>query len=65
MWCSITQPIAGVGKASWRRSSHGIGYLLAWPTLYESFAVFAGAYPADVILVSHTLSIPYCLCLLR
>lgn len=39
---------------------HGIGYLLARSALYEALAVLAAAYPADVILVSHTLSIQWC-----
>ena len=37
-----------------------MAYLLARSTLYEALAVLAAAYPADVILVSHTLSIQWC-----
>lgn len=53
MWCGVAQSVVRVGEAAGRRGSHGIGYLLARSALYETLAVGAAAYPADVILVSH------------
>lgn len=60
MRCSIAQSITWICKAAGRRSCHGIGYPFARSALYETFAVPAAAYPPDVILVSHILSIQWC-----
>lgn len=60
MRCGIAKSVARVGNAVPDHCCHGIGYLLARSALYEAFAVLAAAYPADVILVSHTLSIQWC-----
>ena len=57
MRCGVAKTVGMVGKTTWRRGRHGIGYLLARSVLYESLAIFAAAYPSDVILVSHILSI--------
>lgn len=51
----IAQPVARICKAAGRRSCHGVGYPLARSALYETFAVLAAAYPADVKLVSHRM----------
>ena len=53
----VAKTVARVGKATWRRGRHGIGYLLARTVLYETLAILAAAYPSDVILVNHILSI--------
>ena len=53
----IAQAVTRVGNTSLDHSRYGIGYLLARSVLYESIAIFAAAYPSDVILVSHILSI--------
>lgn len=63
MRCGIAQSIARVGKAAWWRCCHGIGYLLARSALYETLAVLAAAYPSDVILINHILSILQVLCI--
>ena len=55
MWCSIAQSITWICKTAGRRSCHGVGYPLARAALYETLAVLAAAYPADVILVSHRM----------
>ena len=60
MRCGVAKAVARVGNAVPDHCSHGIGYLLARSALYEALAVLAAAYPADVILVSHTLSIQWC-----
>ena len=60
MRCGVAKAVARVGNAVPDHCSHGIGYLLARAALYEALAVLAAAYPADVILVSHTLSIQWC-----
>ena len=49
----VAQTVTRVGKTTWWRGRHGIGYLLARSVLYETLAVLAAAYPSDVILVSH------------
>ena len=54
MRCGVAKAVARVGNAVPDHCSHGIGYLFARSALYEALA---GAYPSDVILVSHTLSI--------
>ena len=53
MRCGVAQSVARVGKATWWRCCHGIGYLLARSALYEALAILAAAYPTDVILVNH------------
>lgn len=63
MRCGVAQSVTRVGKAAWWRCRHGIGYPLARSVLYEAFAVLAAAYPSDVILVSHILSILRVLCI--
>lgn len=60
----IAQSVARVGNTSPDHCRQGIGYMLARSVLYEAPSVLAAAYPTDVILVNHILSIPYCLCLL-
>lgn len=59
----VAQSIARIGKAAWWRCSHDIGNLLARSVLYKTLAILAAAYPTDVILVSHTLSILRVLCI--
>ena len=53
----IAKTVARVSNTSPDHCRHGIGYLLARSILYEALAVLAAAYPSDVILVSHILSI--------
>ena len=60
MRCGVAQSVARVGNTSSDHCRHGIGYPLARSALYEALAVLAAAYPADVILVSHILSIQWC-----
>ena len=60
MRCGVAQSVARVGNTSSDHCRHGIGYPLARSTLYEALAVLAAAYPADVILISHILSIQWC-----
>ena len=60
MRCGVAKSVARIGNTMSDHCSHGIGYLLARSALYETLAVLAAAYPADVILVSHTLSIQWC-----
>lgn len=57
MRCGVAQSVARVGNAVPDLRCHGMSYLLARSSLYESFAV---TYPSDVILVIHTLSISWC-----
>ena len=57
MRCGVTKTVARVGKTTWWRCRHGIGYLLARSVLYEAFSILAAAYPSYVILVNHILSI--------
>lgn len=64
MRCCIAKSVTRVGKTAWRECRHSIGYLLTWATLYKSFAILTGAYPANVILVSH-LSVVYSALLIR
>lgn len=56
----VAESVPWVGKAISDHCSHGIGYLLARSALYEALAVLAAAYPANVILVNHILSIQWC-----
>ena len=60
MRCGVAESVARVGNTSSDHCRHGIGYLFAWSALYEALAVLAAAYPSDVILVSHILSIQWC-----
>ena len=60
MRCGVAETITRVGNTMSDHCCHGMAYLLARATLYEALAVLAAAYPADVILVSHTLSIQWC-----
>ena len=57
MRCGVSQSVARAGNTSSDHCRHGIGYPLARSALYEALAVLAAAYPADVIFVSHILSI--------
>ena len=57
MWRGVPKSVARVGDTTPRHCSHGIGYLLARSVLYKSLAIFAAAYPSDVILVNHIQSI--------
>ena len=59
----VAKSVARVGNTISDHYSHGIGYLLARSALYEALAVLTAAYPANVILVSHTLSILRVLCI--
>lgn len=53
----VTKTVTTVGKTTWRRGCHGIGYLLARSVLYKTLAILAAAYSSDVILVNHIQSI--------
>ena len=53
----IAKSVASVGKTTWWRGCHGIGYLLARSVLYEALTILTAAYPSDVILVNHIQSI--------
>ena len=53
----VAQTVTRVGNAPPSHCRHGIGYLLARSVLYEALAILAAAYPSDVILVNHILSI--------
>ena len=53
----VAQAVARVSNTSPDHCRYGIGYLLARPVLYEALAIITAAYPSDVILVSHILSI--------
>lgn len=56
----VAKTVTRVGNTSPDHCRHGIGYLLARPVLYEALAIRAAAYPSDVILVNHILSIQWC-----
>ena len=60
MRCGVAQSVARVGKAAWWRCCHGVCYLFARSALYKALAILTAAYPSDVILVSHILSIQWC-----
>lgn len=60
MRCGVTKTVTRVGKTTWWRGCHGIGYLLARSILNKALAILAAAYPSDVILVNHILSIQWC-----
>ena len=53
----VAKTVARVCNTSPDHCRYGIGYLLARSVLYESIAILADAYPSDVILVNHILSI--------
>lgn len=53
----VSQSVARVNNTSPDHCHHGIGYPLARSVLYKALALLAAAYPSDVILVSHILSI--------
>lgn len=57
MRCGVAKTVTRVGNAPCSHCCQGIGYLLARSVLYEALAIIAAAYPSDVILVSHILSI--------
>ena len=59
----IAKTVARVSNTSPDHCRYGIGYLLARSVLYEALAVLSAAYPSDVILVSHILSILLVLCI--
>ena len=56
----VAQSVTRVSNASPGHCCQGVGYLLARSVLYEALAIITAAYPSDVILVSHILSIPLC-----
>lgn len=53
----VAQSVTWVGDTPPSHCCQGIGYLLARSVLYETLAILAAAYPTDVILVNHILSI--------
>ena len=53
----VAKTVARVSNTSPDHCRYGIGYLLARSILYEALAIITAAYPSDVILVSHILSI--------
>ena len=57
MRCGIAKTVTRVGNTSPDHCCYGIGYLLARSALYEALAIITAAYPSDVILVNHILSI--------
>lgn len=60
MRCSVAKTVTRVGNTSPDHSRYGVGYLLARSVLYESLTIITAAYPSDVILVNHILSIQWC-----
>lgn len=63
MRCGVSQSVARVGNTSPDHCRHGIGYPLARSALYKALAILTAAYPSDVILVNHILSILQVLCI--
>ena len=57
MRCGVAQAVSRVSNTSPDHCRYGIGYLLARSVLYEALAIITAAYPSDVILVNHILSI--------
>ena len=57
MRCGIAKTVTRVGNTSPDHCRYGIGYLLALSALYEALAIITAAYPSDVILFNHILSI--------
>ena len=57
MRCGVAQAVTRVGDTPPSHCCQGVGYLLARSVIYEALAILAAAYPADVILVNHILSI--------
>ena len=60
MRSGVAQSVTRVSNTSPDHCRYGIGYLLTRSVLYEALAILAAAYPSDVILVSHILSIQWC-----
>lgn len=56
----VAKSVARVGNTPPCHCCQGIGYLLARSVFYEALAIRAAAYPTDVILVNHILSIQWC-----
>ena len=59
----VPKSVARVSNTSPDHCRYGIGYLLARSVLYKTLAVLSAAYPSDVLLVSHILSILLVLCI--
>ena len=59
----VAKSVARVSNTSPDHCRYGIGYLLARSVLYETLAIITAAYPSDVILVNHILSILQVLCI--
>ena len=59
----IAKTVMRVSNTSPDHCRYGIGYLLARSVLYKTLAVLSAAYPSDVLLVSHILSILLVLCI--
>ena len=57
MRSGVAQTVARVCNTSPDHCRYGIGYLLARSVLYEALTVLSAAYPSNVILVNHILSI--------
>ena len=57
MRSGVAKSVMRVSNTSPDHCRYGIGYLLARSVLYEALAILAAAYPSDVILVNHILSI--------
>ena len=53
----VPKSVARVSNTSPDHCRYCSGYLLVRSALYEALAVLSAAYPSDVILVSHILSI--------
>ena len=60
MRSGVAKSVARVGNTPPSHCCQGIGYLLARSVLHEALTVLAAAYPTDVILVNHILSIQWC-----
>ena len=60
MRCGVAQTVTRVGDTPFSLRCHGISYLPARSVPYEALAILAAAYPTDVILVNHILSIQWC-----
>ena len=57
MRSGVAKTVTRVSNTSPDHCRYGIGYLLARSVLYETLAIITSAYPSNVILVSHILSI--------
>ena len=60
MRSGVAKSVMRVSNTSPDHCRYGIGYLLARSALYEALAIITAAYPSDVILVNHILSIQWC-----